>query len=434
MSAAARPAAPAGYVTPALLVAGAKGLGGVAMVAMNLWLARRLPPATFGVFAIATTALLMFDGVFGSAVDAAVIRTTALPAGEGATGTERAGVLLKLQAGAAAAAVGAGVFYVAGSGTAAVVAALAALGGTGLLVHRSVLLYLQLRERFPSYAGIDLAHTAARWVFAAIALAAGFASAGAVVGAYALAPWVVAAVAIAAGICLRARSSGAAAGEVTPAAGTAMRTVLRTAGWTLATTGVGAVVARLDLLLIGAVAGAREAGVFAAASALALVPTWLGAYLAPALSGRILPYCRERRMYRFLGEVQGVLLVLAAIGTTAGVLMAPALARVLLPAEYDAAGRVLAILLVAGAAGFVTFPLVLHTLLFLSPRTYLVIDLVSLPILIPLYVVAARSEGAVGVAWVTAGATVIKACIAQVAAAAVTRRADAGAIPLAAGA
>jgi hypothetical protein len=157
------------------------------------------------------------------------------------------------------------------------------------------------------------------------------------------------------------------------------------------------------------------------------VSTWLGAYLAPAFTARILPYCRERRMVAFFTRVQRVLVGLALVGTAVGALLSSFLVETLLPPSYAGAGNVVAILLVAGAAGFVTFPLVLHTLLFLSPRTYLTMDLVSVPILVPVYLIAARRFGAVGVAWVTAVSAVVKAGIAQTAAAAAVRRAEAAA-------
>jgi O-antigen/teichoic acid export membrane protein len=191
---------------------------------------------------------------------------------------------------------------------------------------------------------------------------------------------------------------------------------------TLATTAVGAIVARLDLLIIGAFGTSTDAGIFGAASTIALVPTWLGAYLAPVFSARILPYCRDQRLEPLFRSVQSSLIVLAIAGVAVGAIAGPVLIERLLPGEYAAARDVVPVLLVAGAAGFVTFPLVLHTLLFLSPRTYLVIDIASLPILIPLYVIAARRSGAIGVAWVTAVSAFIKAAIAQVAAAAAVRR------------
>jgi O-antigen/teichoic acid export membrane protein len=198
--------------------------------------------------------------------------------------------------------------------------------------------------------------------------------------------------------------------------------VSRAAGIALATTAVGAIVARLDLLLIGAFGTAHDAGIFGAASTIALAPTWLGAYLAPVFSARILPYCRDQRLQPLFRTVQSGLVILAVVGVAFGAVAGPALIERLLPAAYAPAGAVVPVLLIAGAAGFVTFPLVLHTLLFLSPRTYLTIDLASLPILVPLYVVAARQSGAIGVAWVTAVAVLVKAAIAHTTAAAVVRR------------
>jgi O-antigen/teichoic acid export membrane protein len=247
------------------------------------------------------------------------------------------------------------------------------------------------------------------------------------VGVYAVAPWLVAGSGAAYVLSRGALQRGTGLIRHNPrVTRSSVDGVIRATGWMVATTGVGAIVARLDLLLIGIVAGAHEAGIFAAASTLALVPTLLGAYLAPAFSARILPYCRERRMQAFLGRMQATLLVLAGAGTVIGVAISPVVTRTLLPPGYGDSADVLAVLLIAGAAGFVTFPVVLHTLLLLSPRTYLFLDLMTLPILVPMYLVAARRWGAVGVAWVTAGSTLVKACIAQVAAVGAARRAEAG--------
>jgi hypothetical protein len=308
------------------------------------------------------------------------------------------------------------------SAAAAIVIVVVAAGAAGVLVHRSVLLYLQLRARFALYAVIDLLHAAARWLLALAALAAGYHSAQMMIGAWALAPWVAAAIAAATFLrpALRTTAGSARWGDHSSRAA-----VIAAARWTVATTAVGAVVARLDLLVLGAVAGVREAGIFAAASTLALVPTMLGAYLAPAFSARILPYCQEGRLDAFLLRMQATLIAVAIAGTAIGIAVIPVMTNVFLPGDYGDTASVVPVLLIAGAAGFVTFPLVLHTLLLLSPRTYLLMDLLTLPILVPMYIVAARRSGAVGVAWVTAGATVVKACVAQIAAAVATRRAQA---------
>ena len=238
--------------------------------------------------------------------------------------------------------------------------------------------------------------------------------------AYAAAPWLIAMAVLAFGVDLRTREGVAAFDVSSPE----LQSVARSAALALATTGVGAVVARLDLLVIGLAGTASDTGIFAAASTLALVPTWLGAYLAPTLSGRIVPYCRAGRMRQFFADVQRLLLILALLGMVVGVAIAPSLISRFLPPDYAVAARVVPVLLGAGVAGFVTFPLVLHTLLFLSPRTYLVMDIASLPVLIPLYVIAARRFGALGVAWVTTVAAVAKAVVAQTAALAAVTRAE----------
>ncbi|MDQ3149102.1 MAG: hypothetical protein M3Q38_04165, partial [Chloroflexota bacterium] len=183
--------------------------------------------------------------------------------------------------------------------------------------------------------------------------------------------------------------------------------------------------ARLDLLVLSLVSTPRETGILAAAATVAMAPTWLGAYLAPAFTGRILPYSRTRRLQPFFRGVQWGLLALAVIGTVLGIVAGPTIVAHVLPPEYGATREVVPVLLAAGAAGFFTFPLVLHTLLFLSPRTYLAMDLISLPVLLMLYVIAARRAGALGVAWVTAGSAVVKAYVAHAAARAAIDREEA---------
>ena len=402
------------HIGSAALVMGAKVFGGVSIVLLNIWVARHLPPASFGVFALATTGLLMLDGMVGSALDAAVIGSIGERPGPQPTGVERSGIWLKVGAGAAACVVVPGVTFLAAGAATATVAALACLGGTGLLMHRSVLVYFQLRERFAWYGAADLAHSAARSAFVALVLNAGHESPSTILGAYAAASWCVAFAALAVLPFSRWRVASISASE--------FQAVTRTAWTALATTGVGALVARLDILLLGIIATSRETGILAAASTVALAPTWLGAYLAPVFTGRILPYCRERRLQRFFRDVQLGLLALAFFGTAVGVVAAPIVVGRLLPPAYAPASGVVPVLLLAGAAGFFTFPLVLHTLLFLSPRTYLVMDLVSLPVLIPLYLLAGHQAGALGVAWVTAGSAVLKACIAHAAANAAIHR------------
>ena len=401
------------HAAPIAFVTGAKALGGVSLLALNVWVARRFGPAAYGSFALASTAALLVDGVIGSAIDAAVVRLTPVTPGAALTTHEWLGVVFKVGAGAVLAVVAVLVASPIAGHEAALLAGLAMVTGAGLLVLRSVLVYLQLRESFRGYAAVDLAHTAARGIGLAAALTA-VTSATAALASFAAAAWGVGGIALLVLLARRPLPSLRTSGSVSELA--------RATALALATTGVGAIVARLDLLIIGAVASVSEAGIFGAAATLALAPTTLGAYLAPVFSARILPYCREQRLRSLLRDVQRGLVALAVAGAAFGVIAGPYLIERLLPADYSNVSAVLQVLIVAGAAGFVTFPLVLHTLLFLSPRTYLLIDLVSIPLLVPAYVIAARQSGALGVASVTAVSAVTKAAIAQISAtAAVTR-------------
>ncbi len=403
------------HAAPIAFVTVAKVVGGVSLLALNVWVARRLGPAAYGSFALASAAALLVDGVLGSAVDAAVIRLTPATPAPAVTAAEWLGVIVKAGAGAILSVTAVVVVSSVAGLEAAWLAGLAMVTGTGLLALRSVLVYLQLRESFGRYAAVDLTHTAVRWIgMLAAVTAAASASPITAIAAFAVAAWGVGGITLMALLVRHARSASHPAGSIAE--------MWRATVTALATTGVGAIVARLDLFVIGAVASASEAGIFGAAATLALAPTVLGAYLAPVFSARILPYCREQRMRPLLRDVQRGLVALAVAGVALGVIAGPYLIERLLPADYGNASAVLQVLVIAGAAGFVTFPLVLHTLLFLSPRTYLLMDLASIPLLVPAYVVAARESGAIGVAWVTALSSVAKAAIAQLSATAAVRR------------
>jgi hypothetical protein len=60
------------------------------------------------------------------------------------------------------------------------------------------------------------------------------------------------------------------------------------------------------------------------------------------------------------------------------------------------------------------FPLTLPFLLFVRPRFFFVMDCLSLPILLTLYIFAIKHHGALGAAWVTAASKVIKGLLAQI--------------------
>ena len=92
----------AGLRADAVWVGAAKVLGGAMFVAVNLWAARHLDPAAFGVFALSITSLLLVDNICGSALDLAVVRLSGdagTELGHGLSPAERAAIVLKVGAG-----------------------------------------------------------------------------------------------------------------------------------------------------------------------------------------------------------------------------------------------------------------------------------------------------------------------------------------------
>jgi O-antigen/teichoic acid export membrane protein len=295
-------------------------------------------------------------------------------------------------------------FFLHGASAAPVVLAAIAAGGTVLLL-RSLQVRYQLAGRFGRYGAVELLHTALRVGLIVVLLQAGVNGAGPLMVAYAVAPLVV--LAVFGRELLQPRRLDA---WWQPAQ---LRAIARFTASSLATCGVGAVVARLDLLVLAAVGQPDQLGLFGIASTVAMVPMLFGAYLAPSLTPKIVPYCRDGRFASLFTTTQAWLLVTAIAALAAVVVAAPLLIPVLLPESYVPAIPVVQVLVISGMAAFVTFPLTLHFLLFFSPRTYLTMDLISLPVLIAAYVYAARYHGAFGVACVTATAAALKSAIAQ---------------------
>ena len=178
--------------------------------------------------------------------------------------------------------------------------------------------------------------------------------------------------------------------------------------------GTGALVSRLDILILTFAGRPTEVGLFGVASTLALVPSLLGAYLSPIFAPRIVPLCRDGRFRAFYKTTQLTLWMMGAAVMLVGLLAAPLLIATMLPARYGPSIGIVRVLLPAGVAGFLIFPLTLHFLMFYAPKTFLALDALSLPLVIPAYVYAAQRDGAMGVAWVSAFSTVIKAVIAQI--------------------
>ncbi len=409
----------------ALFVTVPRVLNGASAIVVNMWALQHLTPGAYGVFAFCAACLLLFDGLVCSALDLGVLRRDASQRPTGTltfTPVERAAIAMKAAASALLVALalllgepfGRAAFAAAGGRR---LFALAALGAGALLLLHSVQVHFQTLHRFRAYGGTELAHTLARLGLVALVIRTGYASTFTMVGAYALAPALVSA-----GFARwmwrrRGRGAWLSGSEVAPLA--------RFAATAFLTLGLGAIIARLDLFFLGFFSTPVELGIFGAALALAMVPEFLGFYLAPVMTPRIAAYLREGTFRRFMWRCQ------AALGFTclglllAGLLALGPVAGVLLPPHFAPSLDVARVLLPGSITGLFLFPLTFNFVLMANPRALILIDCVAIPVLLVAYAVASARGGALGVAWVTSVFKIAKAIAVQVIAARAAREADA---------
>jgi O-antigen/teichoic acid export membrane protein len=386
----------------AAIVAGPKVLGGATLLALNVWLAATLGPAAFGELALCLAVAFIVEGVVGSGIDVAVLRN----AGSGRSEPfERAGVTLKAGVVTALAAA----LLVAGDRLAAApfrpldagLLSAAVLVGGAFASMRSAQCHWQIRQAFWRHAGLDAAQAGLRGALLLAAITFGRTSTASLLAAWAIASLVPAAPALWA---LRGRTADD---------GVALRTVARTAARTGPTFAVGALNARIDVLILGACAPPAELGLYTAAQAIATLPELAGGYLTPIFAPRIAAWCDTGEMADIVRRSQLTLIALAAAAGVLGLVVAPAALAVVLPASYAASVTTFRLLWIGSLALFVSLPLTLYLLMFTMPRQILWMEVVTTPVLAVACWVAATRQGAVGVAVVIAATRVVKTVVAQ---------------------
>jgi hypothetical protein len=130
----------------------------------------------------------------------------------------------------------------------------------------------------------------------------------------------------------------------------------------------------------------------------------------------VIPYCQEGRFLAFFRRFQLICLAAGGIILGSAVLSQDLLLGSVLPPSFARSVDVFLILLPGCLVSMAVFPLALPYLMFVRPRFFLIMDIVSLPLLLVLYAFAIQKQGAIGAAWVTSLARVTKGLIAQVAA------------------
>jgi O-antigen/teichoic acid export membrane protein len=382
------------------VVATPKVLGGALTVALNVVLLRFLQPAAYGAYALCAMAIMTSDGVVGSAVDNAMIRSVQVQPGvesPAARGLEKSALLLKMALWLVAvlilvpvaAPLSRRVFGESGSWLLVVIT----LFGAGtILLFRSVLAHWQVRSRFREYGRLDLLNVALKFGTIAVLLATYRPpSVEMLVLLAGIAPLAV--------VALSAITPGYPILR-SPVTAAQFREVGHVAKWFLATYGVSALINRMDLVCLSGFSSIEEVGVYSGGQVFALIPEILGGYVAVVLSPRILGYWRDGLLRGFFRSIlrYGGALSLAVLA--AAWLAGPALTA-LFPPGFRSSAQVLLVLLPSSLAAMLAFPLTIPFLMFARPRQILAIDLGTLPAVLGLYAYLAARHGAVGAAWAT---------------------------------
>ena len=395
-----------------VLVAAPKVFGGVCTLVFNIILLRYLGPDQFGILALCLAAVLLSDAILGSAVDMGVMRLASQHQAQSlqlSLAFQKTAIYLKagvLMAAAAAIlafgqAIAQRIFGPAGSITLPLLSLAAA---STMLLLRSAQVHLQLSSRFGFYGALDLLQNVLKFGGIALLLSLNRAAPARVLVWFGVGP------AAAAGIWfvflgrhfLRVEAQWKLAKEL-----------LVFIKWFLFIFSLAACISRLDVFLLAKWTSLSEVGIFSAGQTVAWVPQLLGAYLGIVVSPKVMPLWQERKLGSFFWRFQlGMLLTGTAIYIVA--IYGMSSFRWLLPPAFARSEAVIMALLPGALAGLITFPLTITLLMFLRPKFLFIMDCISLPLLLALYRYAIPQYGALGAAWVTSAANVVRAGVAQV--------------------
>jgi O-antigen/teichoic acid export membrane protein len=401
-----------GAVGEFLWVAGPKVLAGALQFAANLLLLRYFGPEQFGIISICLVAVLLSDSIVGGATDSGVLRLAPphnAAAPEKSLQYQQAGLILKLLFAAVLAVpmvllaqpLSALLFQNA-AGSRFLLVSIVAL--CGMLALRSAQMHFQVNRRFTPYGVADLLNSGLKFGGLGILLWAAQPTAFRVVALYAVAPIVVtiAILALSARPMLSVAFSSAALAELAA-----------TVKWYVATAMTGTLIARMDLFLVSVIASVHEAGILSAAQAIALLPQLVGTYIAVVFSPRIMPMWEAGTLKALYWRFQAAIVAVAGVAFVLAWVSMQGLAAWIFPASFARSGEAILVLLPAGLAALVNFPLTILLLLFLRPKFLLVMDCILLPVLIGAYMWVIPHYGAIGAAAVTSITALLKTLIMQ---------------------
>jgi O-antigen/teichoic acid export membrane protein len=399
------------FLRQAALVILPKLLAGVGTACIGLVLMRFMAPAEFGLLSLCLSALLMMDGLLGSAFDLATVRI-ATNSGEGDCTTsyqaQESCIALKIGAVSIAAVLLISfhrlllLAFFKGYGNVPLMLTL--LSGCAVLLLRSAQIHFQLEKRFSAYGLIDLGHSGLKILGVGYLIATAKLTPTYVMVVYFVAPLTL--------VLLWAIRNGREILSNAVFSFAMTRQMFGQARWYLLTFGIGTLVARGDLWLVAHYTNMHTAGMYSAAQLLALIPPMIGTYLSVVVSPRIMPLFNSGKLLAFTGRVQSSLLLLSLVGYVMALMLLPRFSG-LLPPKFHEALPVLFILLPGSLAGFVCFPLTLTTLMFLRPRFLVFLDAATVPIILVAYSLLVPRFGVIGAAWISSSVAMGRALIVQ---------------------
>jgi O-antigen/teichoic acid export membrane protein len=363
-----------------------RALNGFTTLGLNIYAARFLKPEEFAIVGFSTTCFIMADGIFGSALDLTVagrLRDPSRLTTDEPTETEVASVLLKLLLGLllmlvplfAGEWLGRRIFQMPGGRT---VFTLVAAATISILLIRSVQLFYQLRFRFKVTGALDLILSTLRATSIVAILSIGIRSGAALLAAHAAC---LASVALLFG----ARLAVFTPARVASGGRRMMRGLFSAVGPAFTSFAVGAIVARLDLLLVSARGNAAEVGYYTAALTLIAIPEVVASYLAPVLLPRIGAYRTAGIFAAFFQKVlMAVVLLMLAVWLVSLGLHEPVF-RHLYSVQFLPALRIQQFLLPGALATASIMPLTLNFVMITNPRAFLAADIAVAIVLSAIY-------------------------------------------------
>ncbi len=397
-----------------LLAIAAKIVSGAGALIINLFAVRHLAPAVYGVFAFCIANLQLFDALIGSAMDMSVLKLAPLHRQQGFVGItppERASVVFKIGIAVIAVALlaifgeplGRAVFHSSGEHATLVVLG---LSGLGLLLFRSMQVHSQIDLRFKRYAVGDLLQIATRISLSIGLIAAGIKSSAWLVGGYGASSFLV--VACLAPLLLFEHQTPAPWFDRG-----AFRQIFVQSSLLMSIAAVSLLVFNQDMFFLALFRGPAEVGILRASYTIAFIPELLGTYIGQTVIPRIVPACEAGTFEKFYKTFQIRAFAAAIPILILGLLLVNPVITKVFPPSYRESLPVIKILLPAGVASLIGYPLTLNFLIFYRPRVFLAIDAGLAPFMAAGYWFAAKHGGVLAVAEVTCAARLVKFAISQ---------------------